>query len=275
MNAPTTIPVLPIPALPNHRLALGGFPVVRTTTQALIPALAQTMRQQQITLLFANTNFVVKCQPFATALSTSDTLIVNDGIGLDIASWLVHRRAFIENLNGTDFTPRLLEYLGTEARVFLLGAKPGIAQRAAEALSQQLGITPVGVRNGYDEAKNSEELISDINASDANVVLVAMGNPYQEAWILKHRHRLNASLLMGVGALFDFLAGDKQRAPQWVQRLRLEWFYRLCLEPSRLLRRYTLDIVQFLWICLRRGRQLTVIPSGLGLQPDHRPHSEG
>lgn len=237
-------------------IALGGFPILRTTSAQLIPLLLQKMHQQQTTLLFANTNFIVQCQAEKTALASAETLIVNDGIGLDIACWLVHRQRFIENLNGTDFTPLFLQHLGTDAKVFLLGAKPGIAQRAAQTLINQYQIPVVGLRNGYDEASNSDALIAAINASDANVILVAMGNPYQEQWILKHRQRLNARVLMGVGALLDFLAGDKKRAPAFVQRVRLEWLYRLCLEPSRLLRRYTLDIGQFLLLCLRSDNRL-------------------
>jgi len=240
-------------------LALGGFPILRTTATALAPLVRQKMQQHQnqpLSLFFANTNFIVQCQPLIPKMSDSNTIIVNDGIGIDIASWLVHRRTFIENLNGTDFTPYFLKSLGADARVFLLGAKPGIAQRAAQNLINQHHINVVGVRNGYDEAKDTAQVISAINSSNANVVLVAMGNPHQEQWILNNRSTLNVQLLMGVGALFDFLAGEKTRAPALIQRMRLEWFYRLCLEPSRLLRRYTLDIAQFLILCLRSGKRL-------------------
>lgn len=236
-------------------VALGGFPIRRTTSAALVPLLQQKM-QHQVALFFANTNFIVKCQAHQAQMSGDDTVIVNDGIGVDIATWLVHRHTFIENLNGTDFIPHFLQSLGSEARTFLIGAKPGVAQRAAHKLQNDYQINVVGVRNGYDEAKDIDALIHAINASGANVVLVAMGNPYQEQWILNHRHQLNASVLIGVGALLDFLAGDKARAPALVQKLRLEWFYRLCLEPSRLLRRYTLDIAQFLIICLRTGDRI-------------------
>jgi beta-1,4-glucosyltransferase len=237
-------------------IALGGFPIRRTTSEALVPLLQQKMQLQQIALFFANTNFIVKCQSYKAAMSGDDTIIVNDGIGLDIATWLVHRRTFIENLNGTDFSPLFLKSLGADARVFLMGAKPGIAQRAADRLRNEYNVNVVGARNGYDEAKNTKELIEAINASNANIVLIAMGNPYQEEWILQHRHQLNAQVLMGVGALLDFLAGDKARAPALVQKLRMEWFYRLCLEPSRLLRRYTLDIVVFLRLCIQQGKSL-------------------
>jgi beta-1,4-glucosyltransferase len=241
-------------------IALGGFPIQRTTTAALIPVMQEKMQAQQLTLFFANTNFIVKCQAHKAAMATPDTIIVNDGIGIDIATWLVHRKTFIENLNGTDFTPQFLQQLGANARVFLIGAKPGIAQRAAQRLRSQHSVNVVGVRNGYDEAKDSQAVIDEINSCEANVVLVAMGNPYQEQWILQHRPQINAQVLIGVGALLDFLAGDKARAPALVQRLRMEWFYRLCLEPSRLLRRYTLDIAVFLRLCLQQGKTLARSP---------------
>lgn len=236
-------------------IPLGGFAIQSTTSQELAQQLKENMRHQQTTLLFANTNFIVKCQPFKQELAKSNTIIVNDGIGIDIATWLIHRKKFRENLNGTDFNPLFLKELGDEAKVFLFGAKPGIAKRAAENLQAQ-NINVVGYRNGYEEARDTQKLIADINASGANVVLVAMGNPNQEQWIIQHRDQLNARTLIGVGALLDFLAGDKPRAPKIVQRLRLEWFYRLCLEPGRLLRRYTLDIAVFLQLCLRQGKSL-------------------
>jgi len=115
-------------------------------------------------------------------------------------------------------------------------------------------VNVVGCRNGYDQARDPQATIAAINASGANVLLVAMGNPEQEKWILHHYHELHVSLLAGVGALFDFWAGAKPRAPQLVRRLRLEWLYRLSLEPARLLRRYTLDIAVFLALCLRSGK---------------------
>jgi beta-1,4-glucosyltransferase len=237
-------------------VALGGFPILRTTATKLAPLLQQKMQQQQLSLFFANTNFIVQCQSLKAQMFNSNTLIVNDGVGIDIATWLIHRHTFIENLNGTDFTPHFLNSLGANARVFLVGAKPGIAQRAAQCLIETHHINVVGVRNGYDEAQDATQVINAINASSANIVLVAMGNPHQERWILTYREQLDARVLMGVGALFDFLAGDKARAPELIQRMRLEWFYRLCLEPSRLLRRYTVDIAIFLRLCLQQGKKL-------------------
>jgi beta-1,4-glucosyltransferase len=94
-------------------------------------------------------------------------------------------------------------------------------------------------------------LCQRINASGADIVLVALGNPRQEEWIRQNMGALNANLLVSVGALLDFLSGGVRRAPMWVQKIRFEWLYRLAQEPQRLLRRYTVDIARFLYLCLR------------------------
>ncbi len=237
--------------IPN-RLMLGGFPLLQTTSENLAIQLAQALdSNEQHLLFFANTNFIVKCQPLKKAIAGANTLIVNDGVGVDIGTWLIHRKKFPENLNGTDFIPLYLNRVKSKARVFLFGAKPGIAIRAGDALKNENGVNVVGISDGYGQAKNSSRLIAHMNMSGANIILVAMGNPAQEKWIIENRHRLNASVFVGVGALLDFLAGDKPRAPHAIQKFRLEWLYRLCLEPGRLLRRYTFDIAIFLALCLR------------------------
>lgn len=236
-------------------IPLGGFPLACTTAQELNQKLQQSLiADEKHILFFANTNFIVKCQPLKMQMMQDDTIIVNDGVGVDIATWLVHRTRFQENLNGTDFMLRYLKSAGAHARVFLFGGKPEIAVRAAKFLTDDHKVNIVGCRDGYDQARNSQEVIAAINASQANVLLVAMGNPAQEQWILHHYHKLNLALMAGVGALFDFWAGDKPRAPHLVRKLHLEWLYRLSLEPTRLMRRYTLDIAVFLALCLRAGK---------------------
>ncbi len=240
----------------NKTLALGGFPVAAMRSDELTPQLETLLDSpEQLSLFFANTNLIVKCRTLLQPMLRKDCLLINDGVGLDIAAGLIHGEKFPENLNGSDFLPPLLQQLNHKARVFLVGAKPGIALAAAQTLTAQHGVQIVGTADGYAQAADTDALIAHINASTANIILVAMGNPKQEQWILQQRQQLNANLLIGVGAFLDFLAGDKPRAPQLIRRLRLEWLYRLSIEPSRLLRRYTLDIIIFLAICIRAGKQ--------------------
>lgn len=235
---------------------LGGFPILATTADILQKNISIMLsNNQQVAIFFANTNLIVKGRDLLPQLHQTNTILINDGIGLDIASKIIHRKKFPENLNGTDFIPPLLSKLKDKHTVFLLGAKPGVAIKAAQHLAEQLGVIVAGTADGYAEAKNLQELTQRINNSGATILLVAMGNPYQERWILENRDQLNVKLLIGVGALLDFLAGDKPRAPVIIRRLRLEWLFRLSLEPSRLLRRYTVDIIVFLIICLRMGKQ--------------------
>jgi len=236
---------------------LGGYRVHSMTRERLAEDLLGALdsgRRRQV--FFANTNFVVQCRPLRARLQASSVCVVNDGIGMDLASVLIHGRRFAENLNGTDFIPYLCTQRARPLRFFLLGSRPGVAAQAGRHLVEKLGQQVVGTCDGYGEyAEAGEGLVDKINASGAEVVLVAFGNPGQEAWILEHCAACNAPVMFGVGALLDFLSGSARRAPPWVRALHLEWLFRLCLEPRRLLKRYTWDMIGFFWICLRAGKQ--------------------
>lgn len=230
---------------------MAGFPVLETTQEELALEIHQRMEtSKKSVLFFANTNFIVQCRPILQRMINDDVLIVNDGVGMDIASMLLYRRKFKSNLNGTDFTPFLFKKSNISLRVFLLGGKAEVLNKAAYYLVHQLGQVVVGSCDGY-EGINRSNLVNEINELHADVILVAMGNPKQEEWILDHYQQLNAKFIAGVGALFDFWAGDKPRAPVFIQQIRMEWFYRLCLEPKRLLKRYTIDILRFLALCIQ------------------------
>ncbi len=233
------------------KIKLGKFEVMQITAQALAAHLLESMtRKQERVLFFANSNFVVKCDALAPQMRDESVLVVNDGVALDIAAWLIRRQRFTENLNGTDFTPYLLGQASRPLRIFLLGAKPQVVVQAAQYARQVLGQEVVGWIDGYS-GMSDLHLCERITCCEPDLLLVALGNPIQERWVLQHRSVLRVPLILGVGALFDFWAGAKPRAPAFVRRLRMEWFYRLCLEPRRLARRYTLDIARFLLYCYR------------------------
>jgi beta-1,4-glucosyltransferase len=233
-------------------LRIAGYTVHSTTREVLAThLLEQVAHGRKQLLFFANTNFIVKGRPLLGALSSAPVLLVNDGVGMDIAALLVQRHRFPHNLNGTDFTPYLFQRAPRPLRVFLLGSVAPVLAGAARHLTDKLGQVVVGTCDGFDGVRNEAALLAQLEAARPDVVLVAMGNPLQEQWILQHYQQVPAALFMGIGALFEFWSGGKSRAPGWVQSLRLEWLYRLSLEPRRLLRRYTYDIVVFLGHCLR------------------------
>ena len=230
-------------------LNLAGYQIHKHSAQSLSREVhTRYQNGQKTALFFANANFVVQCGDLRKALAHKDVIIVNDGVGMDMAAKIIHGETFFENLNGTDFVPLLLKNSTQPLKIFLYGAKPESVAGAAEVI-KSFGQDVVGFLDGYQRDKN--RVLTQIQNSGADIVLVALGNPEQERWILQHANTLSPRIFIGVGALFDFLSGSIQRAPAWVRKLRLEWFYRLCREPQRLGRRYTIDLFAFFTMCFR------------------------
>lgn len=192
-------------------------------------------------IAFANSNLanIAKRQPeVATVLD--DFLLLNDGAGLDLASVALYGKPFPENLNGTDFTPRYLSSSERSLKVFLLGSTDRVVSEVAALFAQRWPQHQVvGFHHGFFDQAEEEGLAHTIRASKPDLVLVAMGNPLQEAWLRRYVPEV-CPVGIGVGALFDFLSDKAVRAPSLVRRYRLEWFYRLVREPRRLWRRYIL-----------------------------------
>jgi beta-1,4-glucosyltransferase len=226
---------------------LGGFRVRNTRGRQLIRFLRTRMRQnRKIAVGFVNHNFVTTCQNLGREdLDRRSFLLVNDGIGMQIAALLRFGHGFRENLNGTDFVPRFLRAFRRPLAVYLVGAAPDVVATAAAAIAAIPPCRVVGYCDGYSVWQHEEEVLAAIKAAAPDVLLVGLGNPLQEQWVLRHWERLDAKVVFGVGALFDWMAGRHRRAPPLIRTLRLEWVYRLVLEPRRLGRRYTLGILQF------------------------------
>ncbi len=183
---------------------------------------------------------------FRNVLNGGD-LVLNDGLGVQIGS-LLGGRPFFDNLVGTDLTPEVCERaarLGVS--VFLLGGEDGVPERAAEALRRKIsGIQIAGVHHGYFGESEERCLVEQINRSGAGIVLVGFGNPRQELWIHRNGPHLRCDLCIGVGGLFDHLSGKLQRAPSWVRRIGMEWFFILMCQPYKW-RRYLIGNPLFLF----------------------------
>lgn len=178
--------------------------------------------------------------------------LLNDGIGANLANLILNGRSFADNLNGTDFVPTLLEQIGIPLRIYLLGAKEDQLQKTAARISEAYPAhTVVGSRNGYFNDNDIPQICKDINDARPDLLLVAMGNPIQEKFIVENRQHLTAGVAIGVGALFDFMSGSVPRAPKIIRSLRLEWLFRLLREPKRLSHRYVIGGPRFILEILR------------------------
>ena len=162
-------------------------------------------------------------------------LIVPDGAGV---VWAAEEFGdpVAERVAGFDLLQELMkrgEELGWTA--YLLGAAEEVVQEAASRLQKQYPkVRIVGVRNGYFGAPENAGVIESIRQAQPDLLFVARDAKTQEPWIARHKHELGASVIMGVGGSFDVISGKTKRAPIFMQKLRLEWFYRLAKEPSRL-----------------------------------------
>ncbi|KJL03531.1 MULTISPECIES: WecB/TagA/CpsF family glycosyltransferase [Priestia] len=182
------------------------------------------------------------------SLLNQATYQIPDGIGVILASKLKKGR-IRERVTGIDMMLKLCkEATNNGKRIFLYGAKPGIADEAKAKLEEMFpGILIVGTLNGYE--KNEAVIEHTINDSGAEIVFVALGSPAQENWIIAHKEKLNPSVYQGVGGSFDVISGRLNRAPAVFQKFGLEWLYRLLKEPWRWKRQ--LELPRFLLRVLR------------------------
>ena len=184
---------------------------------------------------------------------TSDSKYVYWSLG-----WIGRR--IQEKVSGSDIVPSYCWHHrnNPNVKVFLLGAAPGIAQTALERINERCGRgVVIGAHspsmNFVGDEAEINSVIQKINDSGANALIVGLGAPKQEIWMVKHRHLMpGVKVFMGVGATIDYEAGAVARAPRWMTRVGLEWVYRITTEPRRYWRRYLRDM-EFFWLVLVDG----------------------
>jgi len=239
-------------AMSQEFTRIGGFAVSDGDYDGIKQRIEdQIQSRSRLAVFFANAHFVVTCQPLCQRLSQmASVLILNDGVGVSLARRLLGKGKFAENMNGTDFIPRLLRESTKPLRVYLLGSAPASVEGAAEAFGRIPHVDIVGSCDGYSMWQDESGAIKDINEAQPDILLVALGCPLQESWIIENFDRLDASVIFGVGALFDFMSGRYTRAPRRMRAAGFEWLYRMWCEPRRLYYRYTLEVFTFFRIVL-------------------------
>lgn len=172
-----------------------------------------------------------KTPELKSAVTDAD-LVIPDGIGIIHAANIL-KTPLKERLPGIDVTTSILECMAREGKsVFLLGAKPGVAEKAAEAMKAQFpGLVICGTQDGY--FKDDAPVIEMINKAMPDFLLVCLGAPKQEIWMARNAGKLNVGFMGGLGGTLDVFAGVTKRAPKIWQDLGLEWLYRCVKEPWR------------------------------------------
>ena len=223
---------------------------------ALMNARIEERAFTPITFLNAhNGNVAQHDEAFSQALE--NFTILADGVGVDIAAKILYGQSFKANLNGTDFIPALLQSSQKRFKVGLYGAKPSIAERAAQTFKSQAPQHEIRVMgHGYIEGAEHDAMLQELENWQPDILLVAKGVPAQELWIAEHLSAKHCTLAFGIGALFDFAAGNVDRAPDWMRAARLEWVYRMMQEPSRMWKRYLLGNPLFIWHVLKQKLSL-------------------
>lgn len=259
--------------LVRDRVGLLGTRVDRVGLDAVdtwIEAFIESGKPHQI--VTANLDFIAvarKRPAFAKVIEDAD-LVLCDGKPLQWAA-SIQGSPISSRVTGMDLvvhTARLSSMRGY--RIFLLGAAPGVADRAAQQLKDWLpDCQIVGAysprADEFDDEGNAH-MVATIRAARPDALFVALGAPKQDEWINQHLQALGVPLCAGIGGVFNFLAGETRRAPTWMQHAGFEWAFRLMQEPSRLWRRYLLnDLPIFFELFARQiGRRGTMAPADVG-----------
>lgn len=184
-----------------------------------------------------NPEIISFCQrdPEIMAAVNGASLVIPDGIGV-IYALKILRRPIGGRVPGVELGENILP-LAIERgyRLFIFGGKPGVAEKAAERLSEKYpGLQICGTADGY--FSDDDEVSARISAATPDLLFVCLGAPRQELWMAAHAGRVQARLMIGLGGSVDIYAGTVNRAPKFWRRLNLEWFYRLICQPKRISR---------------------------------------
>lgn len=243
--------------LPATRISVGQTEIDRLTLDGLLARCADALAANRQTIILNVNAYAVTLAEqnggFRRALCEADAVFC-DGAGVWLAArWL--GTPLPERFTPPDWISRLGRLCAASGRsLFLLGSTEEAVTRAAQALRAQVPGLVVHAHHGYFEKQGTDNdaVLAQINAARPGALLVGFGMPLQELWITENRARLNATLILAVGGMFDYLGGLKPRGPRWLTDHGFEWLCRLVSEPRRLWRRYLIGLPHFARIVLRQ-----------------------
>jgi N-acetylglucosaminyldiphosphoundecaprenol N-acetyl-beta-D-mannosaminyltransferase len=230
-----------------------GVKIANVTRQQAIDLFESIIRDrsakaQSVFLVNAHTLNLAASDPQYRAVLNCGDYVFGDGTGVRWAAKLQGIR-MLDNLVGTDLIPLLFESTANRGySYYMLGADDQTVAKASDYARKTFpGWTLAGFHHGYLKTPEiTESAIEKVNAARPDVLLVGMGNPLQERWILQNQPRISVPICMGIGGLFDYWAGNVSRAPKWVRRLGHEWIWRLLQQPRDKMYRYLIGNPLFL-----------------------------
>lgn len=196
--------------------------------------------------------------------SLRDADLVNaDGMAVVWASKILGN-PLPERVTGIDLMISLVELSAKEGfKIFFFGAKEEVVSRVVEKYTKEYGSEIIaGYRNGYYNSTEEAEIALQIRNSGADILFVAITSPKKEIFLNTYSKKMNLAFTMGVGGSFDVVAGVTKRAPLWMQKSGLEWFYRFLQEPSRMWKRYLVGNAKFIYLVLKQRLGLYKNPFG-------------
>lgn len=224
----------------RNRISVLNVPVDAITREETVNRVQSLMQEPGLHIVVtANAEMIMHAQndkELFTIFHEAD-LVIPDGAGV---LWAAEQKGqhFPERCPGIDVAVSLMKVAAEkQTPIYCIGAAPGVVDQAMTNVQEKIGkLNLVGTHDGFFNEREERLIVEDIKTTGAKLVFVALGVPKQEKWIMNQLAGIDGLVAMGVGGSFDVLAGNIKRAPHWMQEHRLEWLYRLLLEPKRILR---------------------------------------
>ena len=235
--------------MPQNRIRFMNTYIDNVTMDEAIDHIEECIRLRKIgQVITPNVDQIVRMETdsyFKEICDNAELLLTDGHPLLWIAKW--YKTPIKEKICGSDLVPKLCEVAAQKGySAFFLGAAPGVAQRAADKLKEKhsslkvAGVysPPIGFEKDQNELNKINQILYD---SHADMLFVGMGVPKQDIFIYENMNIYQIPMSFSIGGTIDFIAGEQKRAPKWMSKIGMEWFYRLCQSPKRMFKRYFID----------------------------------